>query len=589
MKKIVLVLLAFAGILTAKAQDDKVLLTIDGEQIRQSEFLYIYEKNNQEGAVDPKNIDEYLNLFINFRLKVHEAELLGMDTTRAFIDEFNGYRAQAANKYMVCPAAEDSMLRLSYNHIAHDRRAAHIAIKVPQNATPEQEDSCRALIDSLRVLVTQGHQIKKGKKMIWSGAEDFYATADAFSSDDSKVENHGELGWITPFRYVWPLEKAVYETAVGQVTPVFRTAYGFHIALVEEERDHEEIHASHIMKMVPRGNDSIDLIAKAQIDSIYRQLTVDQIDFYTLAQSASDDRGSAMRGGDLSWFSRGMMVRPFEEAAFAMTEPGQISEPIRSNFGWHIIQLHEKRGVQSFEEMEPDLRRKMTRDERNQEVQAAFLQQIRREYNLPEDMDDSQVLAVENSHLEEKYPEFNALMKEYHDGILLFNLSLEQVWDKGSTDTLGLTDYLNTHRSDFAWEEPRYKGFVIYCKSKAAMKVVKNILRNAETDSIESYINHRINSDSLQIVRVERGLWKKGQNAAVDKLQWKSGDFAPSEEYPYVFLAGKQLNAPEEFTDERGPIVSAYQDYLDKLWVEALRAKYAVEVNEEALTELKQR
>lgn len=607
MKKVILSMLSLAVLAGANAQEqDKTLLTIDGEEIRQSEFIYIYEKNNQETTMDQKSVDEYMDLFINFRLKVHEAEMLRLDTASSFKEELAGYRAQATPKYMTYQAGEDSMTMLSYNHIARDRRAAHIAIQCPPNADDSTVQAALAAINDARVRVTvgkprevslkemkklgvQGTKIKGSKKYLIQIPEDFFAVAQEVSQDPSIAESKGELGWITPFRYVWPLEKAVYETEVGKVSDVFRSGYGFHIALVEEERPHEEVNASHIMKMTPRGNDSLAVVAKHQIDSLYDLLVKEGSDFAQLATLNSDDRGSASRGGALGWFSRGMMVKPFEEAAFAMKEEGQLSEPVRSQFGWHIIRLEGRRGIQPYEEMKDELSKRVRMDERHKEVDRAFVEKIRAEYHLPADMDDQAVLAVENSNLENKYPEFRNLVKEYHDGILLFNVSLDNVWDKAAKDTLGLERYFKKHKKEFTWDGPRFKGYVVYCKDEDSMKAAKSILRSARPDSVSSYIDHRINNDSVKFVKVERGLWAKGANKAVDKLQWKEGDFTPSEEYPFVFLSGKVLKAPAEYTDERGKVISGYQDELEKAWLEELRAKYPVSVNQEALDEIKAR
>lgn len=589
MKKTILTLLALTMMVGAKAQD-KPLLIIDGEPIMQSEFMYIYEKNNQETTIDQKSVDEYLDLFINFRLKVHEAEKLGLDTTQAFLKELNGYRAQATPKYMTYEEGEEKMARMSYEHMRKERRAAHIVIKCPMDAHPDTVAAALARIEDARVRVTTGKttQVKKGKKMVnvTSPVEDFFAVAKEVSEDPNIEQTGGELGWIPTFRYVWPLEKAVYETPVGGVTEVFRSGFGFHIALVEEEREHEEVSASHIMKMVPRGNDAAAVIAKHQIDSLY-QLVKSGANFAEIATANSDDKGSAVRGGELGWFSRGQMVKPFEDAAFALQNAGDISEPIFSNYGWHIILLQGKRGIQPYSEMEKDIRRRVAMDERHQEVNKAFVEKIRKEYNLSADMSDADVMAVENANLENKYPDLKNLMKEYHDGILLFDVSLKNVWDKASQDTLGLTEYFAANKADFKWDAPRFKGFIVYCKDKASAKIAKTIIRSANPDSVGSYLDKRVNTDSIRYVRVEHGVYAQGAKPAVDKLQWKTGDFEPSEEYPIVFLMGKKLKNPEVYTDERGKVVNAYQDALEQQWIEELRNKYTVEVNDEALAELK--
>ena len=233
------------------AQEDKVLMTIDGQPVMASEFVYIYEKNNQETTIEQKNMDEYLDLFINFKLKVREAEAHGIDTTEAFKKELSGYRAQATPKYMRDEEAIDSLVEMSYNRIAKDRRAAHITIQCPMTADDSTVQAALDKINIIRERVTVGlpKVTKKGKKKVETRTpEDFFAVAVEESTDPSVQDNRGELGWITPFRYVFPFEEAVYTTPVGEVTPVFRTAYGFHIALVEEERDHEEVEAAQRLK-----------------------------------------------------------------------------------------------------------------------------------------------------------------------------------------------------------------------------------------------------------------------------------------------------------------------------------------------------
>lgn len=592
MKKVILSLFALIASLAMNAQSDAVLMTIDGQPIMASEFMYIYQKNNQETTLDPKTIDEYLELFINFKLKVHEAVAQGIDTTDAFKKELKGYRAQATPKYMKDDAAVDSLVRMTYDHIAFDRRAAHIAIECHSDASDSAVAAALAKIEDARIRVTEGKTIttKKGRKTITSKqpVEDFFTVAREVSTDPSVQENGGELGWITPLRYVYPFEEAVYTTPVGQVTPIFRSGYGFHIGLVEAEEPHREVKARHIMKMVPRGNDSIAAVKKAEIDSIYA-LLMNGADFATLAQSASDDKGSAMRGGDLGWFARGYMVAPFEQAAFALKDSGEISAPIRSNFGWHIILKEGDRGIQPYEEMKADLEKKVSRDERIQEADKSFLRKTRAEYNLPATMTDAEVRQYADDHLEDKYVDLKNLVREYHDGILLFDVSLAEVWDKASQDTAGLEKYFAQHKKNYTWDAPRYKGYLLQCKDKATAKAATAIIRQAEQDSIESYLNKRLNLDSVTYVKFQRGLWKQGQVPAVDKFGFKQkkATFTASEELPYVLCIGKVLKNPEEWSDERGKVTTDYQDYLEAEWIKVLRQKYPVVVDQAVFEELK--
>ena len=587
-KQIVLALVAMMSVMPfgkAAAQQDEVLMTIDGKPIMASEFLYIYEKNS-ESTEDKKTMDEYLDLFVNFKLKVAEAEDAGIDTTAAFLKELAGYRSQATPKYLKDEAAIDSLIRMSYDHMSRDRRAAHIAIQCPMNADDSTVAATRERINTIRQRVTTGIPVKKGKKTVCT-PEDFFAVAQEVSEDPGLKETNGELGWITPFRYVYSFEQAVYNTPVGEISEVFRSPFGWHIAWVEEERPHTEVRASHIMKMVQNGDTAAGKVAKAQLDSIYALLK-NGADFAEMASANSDDKGSAIRGGDLNWFGRGMMVKPFEDAVFSLAD-GEMSEPFESRFGWHIAKVTGHRDMQPIDSLYAKIAKNVQRDERGKEADKSFIRKTKAEYNLPDTMSDADVRAVADQHLEEKYPDLRHLVQEYHDGILLFDISLEKVWNKAAKDTEGLARYFAAHKKDYTWDAPRYKGYVIYAKDKASATQAKSIIKNAHPDSVMSYINTRINTDSVKYVKVEHGLWKKGQNAAADKYGFKdkAAEYTPSEDMPIVVVVGKVLKAPEVYTDERGKVTSAYQDELEKAWIEELRAKHTVEIHYDVLEKLK--
>lgn len=586
MKKVLLSIILLAGAMMGFAQEDKVLMTINGEPVMLSEFMYIYEKNNQETSLEKKSMEEYLDLFINFKLKVTEAIAQGVDTTEAFKKELAGYRAQATPKYMQDNEAVDSLVQLSYDRQANVRRAAHIAIQCPASADSVAEAEALAKINLARERVTTGveKKVKKGRKWVAvREAEAFADVAREMTEDPAGKENGGELGWIQVFRYVYPFEDAVYNTPVGEVTEVFRSPYGFHIALVEEERPYEEVHAAHIMKMMPRGTEQTALDTKKDIDSLY-QVVLAGADFAEVATAHSDDKGSAMRGGDLGWFGRGMMVQPFENITFDM-QPGEMSEPFPTRFGWHFVKLYDKRGIQPLDSMRQQLLMQVKRDVRYQEAEKSFIKKTRAEYNLPTEMSDEEVKAYADAHLEEKYADLRNLVREYHDGILLFDVSLREVWDKANKDTEGLAAYFKANKKNYTWDEPRYKGYMIYAKDEKVAKAAKQIIKTANADSVMSYINQRINVDSVQYVKVEKGLWVEGKNAAVDKYGFKNktAEYTPSEEFPVVVPIGKIIKAPQEYTDVRSQVTTDYQDHLEKQWVATLREKYPVVVNEEVL------
>ena len=589
MKKVILSIILLAGAMMGFAQDDKVLMTINGEPVMLSEFLYIYEKNNQESSLEKKSMEEYLDLFINFKLKVAEAIAQGVDTTEAFKKELAGYRAQATPKYMQDNEAIDSLVQLSYNRQANVRRAAHIAIQCPANADSATIAAAEAKIQLARERVTTGveKKVKQGRKWVTVREPEAFAdVAREMTDDPAGKENGGELGWIQVFRFVYPFEEAVYNTPVGEVTEVFRSPYGLHIALVEEERAFEEVHAAHIMKMMPRGSEGMAIDAKKQIDSLY-QVVLAGADFAEIATAHSDDKGSAVRGGDLGWFGRGMMVQPFENITFDM-QPGEMSEPFPTRFGWHFVKLYEKRGIQPLDSMRQQMLNQVKRDVRYQEAEKSFINKTRAEYNLPAEMSNDEVKAYADAHLEEKYADLRNLVREYHDGILLFDVSLREVWDKANKDTEGLAAFFKANKKNYTWEAPRYKGYIIYAKDEKVAKAAKQIIKSANADSVMSYINQRVNVDSVQYVRVERGLWTEGKNAAVDKYAFKNktAEYTPTEEFPVVIPVGKVIKAPEEYTDVRGQVTTDYQDHLEKLWVQTLHDKYPVEVNEEVLKAL---
>lgn len=589
MKKVFLSIVLLAGAMMGFAQEDKVLMTINGEPIMASEFLYIYEKNNQESSIEKKSMREYLDLFVNFKLKVTEAKAQGVDTTEAFKKELAGYRAQATPKYMQDHVAIDSLVTLSYNRMANIRRAAHIAIQCPAGSDSLVEAEALAKINLARERVTTGveKKVKKGRKWVSvREPEEFAAVAQEMTEDQHGKENGGELGWIQVFRFVYPFEEAVYNTPVGEVSEVFRSPFGFHIALVEEERAFEEVHAAHIMKMMPRGGDMMATDIQKQVDSLY-QLVLNGADFAEVAVAHSDDKGSAKKGGDLGWFGRGMMVQPFENITFDM-QPGEMSKPFPTRFGWHFVKLYGKRGIQPLDSIRSQVLGQVRRDVRMQEAEKSFINKTRAEYNLPAEMSDAEVKAYADAHLEEKYADLRNLVREYHDGILLFDVSLREVWDKANKDTEGLAAFFKAKKKNYVWEEPRYKGYIIQAKDMASAKAAKQIVKSANPDSVMSYLNQRVNIDSVTYVKVQNGLWTKGQNAMVDKYAFKDKEteFTPTEEYPVVLCVGKIIAAPQEYMDVRGQVTNDYQDQLEKQWIEALREKYPVIINEEVLESL---
>ena len=622
---------------------DPVLMTINGKPVLKSEFEYIYNKNNTNNSLDKKTLEEYVDLFVNFKLKVEEAKKQGIDTTASFINELSGYRSQLTKPYLTDTKVDEALLREAYEHSKEDVDVSHILIRTTQNATPA---------DTLKAWNEINAIWKRLEK------ENFARVAKEISQDQTAEQNSGHIGWISAFRAVYPFETAAYNTPVGTYSKPIRSALGYHIVKTLARRNSlGEVLVSHIMIFTSRGNEIQNKKAKSTIDSLYQRVLAGD-NFGELAKKYSQDKSSAPKGGELPWFGTGRMIPELETAAFALKNINDISQPVQSAYGWHIIKLIDKKGLAPFNELKADLERKMKRDERANLGQQTFLNKLRVDYHyspieanvrdfykLLEDkkLNDStfivgidklnkplfsfagknysqtdfarylqknpttnkstaseiideklnafvnaELLAYEDGQLGNKYPEFRYLMQEYHDGILLFEISNREVWDKASKDTEGLIRYFNDHKIDYTWEKPHFKGHVIYCKDKETLAAAKSIVKKAANDSIDKYLRTRLN-DSIAHVKIEKGLYVQGENKVVDDKIFKSKEkYVPSTDYPYVFVAGKMLkNKPESYSDVRGLVTADYQEYLEQEWIKALKAKYSVNVDQNILKTVK--
>jgi len=645
MKSPVIKLLAFLALSSSSfAQStNPVLMTINNKPVLKSEFEYIYNKNNSNNSLDKKTLDEYVDLFVNFKLKVEEAKSQGIDTTKSFITELAGYRSQLTKPYLTDSRVDDALLHEAYDRSKEDVDVSHILIRIPQNASP---------FDTLKAFNEINAIWKRVQK------EDFSKVAKEVSQDQSADKNSGHIGWVSAFRTVYPFETMAFNTPVGTISRPVRTAFGYHILKIHGRRNSlGEILVSHIMIFTSKGEEAQNKKAKVTIDSIYQRVLAGD-DFGTLAKTYSQDKGSSVKNGELPWFGTGRMVPEFETAAFALKNVGDISQPIQSEYGWHIIKLMDKKGLAAFDELKADLERKVKHDERANSGQHAFLTKSRiannyqensasiqefyklldkhkltdstfiaiaakltdplfsfagksytqadfarylkknntSEKSIPSEIideklaafADSELLSYEDSQLENKYDDFRYLMQEYHDGILLFEVSNREVWEKASKDTQGLDKYFNAHKTDYTWEKPHYKGHVILCRDKETLAAAKSIVKKSETDSIDKYLRTRLN-DSIQYVKIEKGLYVQGENKVVDDQIFKTKEkYVPTKDYPFFFVTGKLLkNKPEDYTDVRGLVTADYQEFLEREWIKALRAKYPVNVDQNVLKTVK--
>jgi peptidyl-prolyl cis-trans isomerase SurA len=621
-------------------------MTIGGVPVTEEEFTANYKKNNTNvlDAKDKKTPSEYLDLYVNFKLKVLEAQRLGYDTARSFVEELKGYRKELARPYLTDVSYNEEMIKTAYHRTQYERKASHLLILVSPDASPE---------DTLKAW----NKISDLRKQIIDGA-DFNEMAFKYSEDPSAKENKGLLGYFSAFQMVYPFEDMTYKTPVGQVSDIIRTRFGYHIIKVHDERlTRGEIKVAHIMKMFPRqaSQETIDKL-KVKIDSIY-QLAISGQDFAELAKKYSDDKQSAMEGGVMNWFTPTNMVPEFAEAAFALKNDGDISPVIRTPYGWHIIKRIELRTTQPYEKMRPELESKIKQNPAiSKYSDEAFDHKLRAEYQLKinqENLDklkplvgdsikakgwteatnamksnplfqfakqsftvgdfisylndqkfsiasanaaqqlngmlnkyiNQELIKYEDAQLEKKYPEFARVINEYHDGILLFNISKDKVWDVASTDSVRLQQYYNTTAKKYYFGD-RFKGWIVKAKDNETRIKVETLLDQKENTSKQE-INDVFNTPTANNVEITEVAAEKGDYPVVDYFIW-SGPKPAGFDETTTFVHGKVFhNEQKSLKDAWGLYSSDFQEQVEKEWIDSLKQKYPVKINKKVLSKIK--
>jgi peptidyl-prolyl cis-trans isomerase SurA len=632
----------------AFSQDDPVIMTIDDKEITKTEFLQIYLKNNNDPKYDKQSLDEYVELFTKFKLKVAEAEVLGYDTIPKLMKELRGYTKQLALPYLVDSLKTEALVKEAYTRTANEVRASHILIKVDPKASPA---------DTL----VAWNKIMALKKQIEAG-EDFGAIAKTSSQDPSAVTNEGDLGFFTAFQMVYQFEDKAYNTEVGKISMPFRTRFGYHILKVDEKRGARgSIETAHIM-VAARESDGKPAMddARKKIDEIYELLNKGG-NFEELVKKFSDDPSSVDKEGKLPTFGTGTttrMVPSFEDAAFKLKNDGDFSMPVKTAYGFHIVKRLNWTEVPAFEILEENLSSRVAKDERSKQTQSSFVSKLKVEYkfkdkskkglkwfyenvdstyyqgqfnadqltkNKPlfkmdkkkfnssefaEFLESSQrsirpqgsmialidnqykiwekstILDYEESKLTGKYPDFKALVTEYHDGILLYEVMSDLVWNKAMKDTTGLKAFHAEHQADYVWGT-RLDSDVFECYSAEAAKTVYSTLTSAAADSLEvSEVVALVNVESELNVRHRNGKFDTSKtrylkdqklNMGVNEVYEYDGKF-------YVIRVDEILEPSEkEFSEAKGAITSDYQNYLEQEWLKELRKNHTVKINEDAL------
>jgi len=644
--------------LTLIGQNDKTLLVIENQKVPVSEFLDIYTKNNKNVDYSKASIDEYLDLFINYKLKLMEIQRLRLDTQKNFINEFQKYRDQLAQSYLIDKNTVDKLLNEAYNRMQNDVRVSHILVKLSPYANPK--DTLKAYNKALEI-----------RKKLLNGA-DFAKLAIEMSDDNSARDqntadgrlipgNGGDLGYFNVFNMLYDFETAAYNLNVGDISLPVRTPVGYHIIKLTEK--HPAIYRfkiAHILLMYPPNATTQDKESiKAKADSIYKEI-LRGADFAELANLHSEDKGSANKGGELPWLTPFRLVPSFVQPIYNH-KPGDYIPPVETFYGWHIIKLIDKQSPPDFASVKQELLTKLYKDSRYLLAQKKIADSLKQIYKIQYDKkllvniaksinkdslvkrsfkesqipnldhilvkiddhsiyikdfatyikknqslftntDDIQIfvnkmfdnflndkiLEIEKENLEKKNPKFAAQINDYKEGILIFNLMDQNVWSKAMQDTAGLKAYYETIKNKYLTDEKAKIGIFKTNDAKIAQKVQKTLQKNIQKSQLNpnlilSKINKKNNVVSYDSMVIEtKKLADIGLEKTVNAILSKENNNS----YEIYWLQSIIAPQPKSLDEVRGLVISEYQTYLEKQWINELRSRYHWQVNDEVLKSL---
>lgn len=629
----------FAG-LSAQENSD-VLFTVGDREVTVGEFQYIYNKTNGEAAdYSQKSLDEYLDLYQRFKLKVARAYDMGLDTVKVLQQELQGYRRQLADNYLIDRAVTDRLVEELYARRQQDVEISHILLNVKKGASSAEEEAVKLSLAQIQKELTPANFAEK---------------AQQYSEDQYSKSQGGKIGFLTaPFpNGMYDLETAVYTAKPGTVLGPIKTSYGYHLALVHQKRPARgEVEAAHIMLRKEEGKSSTEDVKK-QMESIRQLLDAGQA-FEKLAATMSQDDKTKNNGGYIGFFGINRYEKVFEDAAFGINEDGGISGVVESKVGFHILKRISRRNIQPLADERSLLTTKVKADGRFEAATDALLESIRQRAGAKEDkallgrfaaeLQDSsfltfkwkapnvkdtqplislgtdyvatlgdfqdflqkssrervnfmrngnsfeavqslyadyrkqKLMAYEESKLEENYPDFRALMREYEEGILLFEATKLEVWDKASQDSVGLTNYYNSHKGDYQWDE---RAVVTqYSVLPAQADQIGEVMALARKGDSEGVLKQY--TDGGVTARTDN--YEKERMTQLGDLAWKVGSMSKPEKNPRTghqtfYKVEAMLPAgPKELSEARGYVIADYQDQLEREWVEALRQQYPVKV-----------
>ena len=631
----------------AQSNTKEVLFTINEKPYFTDEFSRVYKKNlDLVKDESQKDLNQYLDLFIGYKLKVSKAYKLGLQDSPQYQNELKSYRTQLSKNYFNDTKITQELVEEGYNRLQKEIRASHILILADENASPE---------DTLKAY----KKIQDISKKALAG-EDFSSLASQYSEDPSAKDNKGDLGFFTAFRMVYAFENAAYNTQKGSVSKIIRTRFGYHILKVNDVRDNRgEVTVAHIMILNPKPEDADQDKAKNTIDDIYSKIQQGE-KFEDLAKQFSEDKSSSSKGGVLNKFASGQLSsEAFENAAFSLTKPDEISKPISSQFGWHIIKLIQKHPVKTIDEMKNELETKIGKDDRSKKIVASLNEKLRKKYTskkdtkqfallsklvtndfyeskwtLPENLKDytapfltiatkkidgktflefidkqqksglttkpisklvdalyykfldDQLKAYYDDNLETEFVEFANVMEEYRDGLLLFDLMEKEIWEKAKTDTVGLQKFYNDHKMEHLWKN-RVEATIL---SSTKMDMIKKALALLKKKTEPQKIKEKLNVDTIINVMANTGVFEEGSDALPKATKYEVGisDIFKEGEYYFVLKVDKLLPAGVKTLEEcKGKIINDYQQYLEKGWVDDLKQEFTVKINKDVFEKVK--
>ncbi|RZK09170.1 MAG: peptidyl-prolyl cis-trans isomerase, partial [Flavobacterium sp.] len=610
------------------------------------EFSRVYKKNiDLVKDESQKDLNQYLELFVGYKLKINKANKLGLQNNPKYQSELKSYRSQLSKNYLTDTKVTKELIEEAYSRSQKEIKASHILIMVDENAAPA---------DTLKAY----NQILDIRKKAVAG-DDFGKLAQQFSQDPSAKENSGDLGYFSAFRMVYPFESGAYKTKKNDVSKPVRTRFGYHLIKVDDIRDNRgAVSVAHIMIMKPADASSFDK-GKTKIQDIYKKLQQGE-KFEELAKQFSEDKSSAGKGGVLNSFSSGELSSDkFENVAFSLSTQNPISEPFESEYGWHIVKFIEKHPVKTFEEMESELDGKIRRDDRSRLIVNSMNEKLRKKYAVKRDnklytalvktvndgiytsswkvpadtknfdktlfaVNDKAVTGTEflnylnnqqkgvseikpvsklvdvlyekfldeqlnsyyNDNLEKEFPEFADVMEEYRDGLLLFDLMEKEIWEKSKNDTIGLQNFYQKNINSYKWKN-RYDVLIV---SSTKADFIKKAQKMLKKDKTADFIKQNLNSAKDVEVLEKEGVFEEGNEVLPKNVTFKPGvtDIVKEGDYYFVTRVNKVLPAGNKTLEEcKGKVVNDYQQYLEENWVSDLKKEFTIDVNKDTFEKVK--